>query len=379
MSQLPANGAEGASIPVSVTAVDAKNADASVPHVVAHVPPPCGDAPPPAAATPGSERKRKKKEPRDETKPKKPMSGFLLWMNNPDEKLKIVGGATDMSHKEFTQKAGIMWKAMTDKEQQPWLDSQKEKFEKFYEELAAWKVTKQAEIEAMPEETEEEKKAKEEAMADFRKKHLPKEKGPKRKAEKNDEQDDEKPAKKAKKGATPKEEKPEKKKRKNDQREFEVEAIVDRRKSTTEGSEEDNEYLVKWVGWDHEDNTWEPICNLEHSLEMIATFDKQYSGESVVMEGVLRRLSSFTAEDAEATIALFKDCVKGARSFKGCVQYDLLQCQDEGKGSSFQLVEAWTDEEALSEFAKSEKSVELKKALEEKNITMETMTCKLAC
>jgi len=102
MSQLPANGAEGASIPVSVTAVDAKNADASVPHVVAHVPPPCGDAPPPAAATPGSERKRKKKEPRDETKPKKPMSGFLLWMNNPDEKLKIVGGATDMSHKEFT-------------------------------------------------------------------------------------------------------------------------------------------------------------------------------------------------------------------------------------------------------------------------------------
>jgi len=273
-----------------------------------------------------------------------------------------------------------MWKAMTDKEQQPWLDSQKEKFEKFYEELAAWKVTKQAEIEAMPEETEEEKKAKEEAMADFRKKHLPKEKGPKRKAEKNDEQDDEKPAKKAKKGATPKEEKPEKKKRKKKEEvEFEVEAIVDRRKSTTEGSEEDNEYLVKWVGWDHEDNTWEPICNLEHSLEMIATFDKQYSGESVVMEGVLRRLSSFTAEDAEATIALFKDCVKGARSFKGCVQYDLLQCQDEGKGSSFQLVEAWTDEEALSEFAKSEKSVELKKALEEKNITMETMTCKLAC
>ena len=40
--------------------------------------------------------------------------------------------------------------------------------------------------------------------------------------------------------------------------EYEVEFIVDKR--MLKGKVE---YQVKWKGWDHDDNTWEPVGNLD--------------------------------------------------------------------------------------------------------------------
>ena len=44
----------------------------------------------------------------------------------------------------------------------------------------------------------------------------------------------------------------------SDEEEYEVESICQKR--ITKGKVE---YLVKWKGWSHEDNTWEPIANLD--------------------------------------------------------------------------------------------------------------------
>jgi hypothetical protein len=50
---------------------------------------------------------------------------------------------------------------------------------------------------------------------------------------------------------------------------YEVEAILDsrkRRKKTV--------YLVKWLGYGHEENTWEPLSNLKDAKEALADFRK---------------------------------------------------------------------------------------------------------
>ncbi|BFF97085.1 chromobox protein homolog 1-like [Drosophila madeirensis] len=50
--------------------------------------------------------------------------------------------------------------------------------------------------------------------------------------------------------------------------EYIVERIIDRR--TVNGK---REYYLKWEGYDDEDNTWEPVENLQHCLEMLAECD----------------------------------------------------------------------------------------------------------
>ena len=52
--------------------------------------------------------------------------------------------------------------------------------------------------------------------------------------------------------------------------EFEVETIVKKGKRR-DGS---TEYLVKWTGYPHEENTWEPAQHLDHAAEAIADFEK---------------------------------------------------------------------------------------------------------
>ena len=46
--------------------------------------------------------------------------------------------------------------------------------------------------------------------------------------------------------------------------EWDVESIVDE-KTTRRGVQ----YLVKWVGWPHESNTWEPLENLSGCPEVL--------------------------------------------------------------------------------------------------------------
>ena len=50
-----------------------------------------------------------------------------------------------------------------------------------------------------------------------------------------------------------------------DEEEYEVEKILDVRK----GKKGVKEYLVKWKGWEDEDDlTWEPEANLEESMDL---------------------------------------------------------------------------------------------------------------
>lgn len=60
----------------------------------------------------------------------------------------------------------------------------------------------------------------------------------------------------------------------SDEEEYEVETIIEKR--TRKGK---TEYLVKWKGWDNpDDNTWEPVENLESSEELIKEYEKAHGG-----------------------------------------------------------------------------------------------------
>ena len=75
----------------------------------------------------------------------------------------------------------------------------------------------------------------------------------------------------------------------SDEEEYEVETIVSKR--IRKGKVE---YLVKWKGWDNpDDNTWEPIANLE-CKELIEEYEaahkeKEEEEEKKVTSGVRRK------------------------------------------------------------------------------------------
>ena len=51
---------------------------------------------------------------------------------------------------------------------------------------------------------------------------------------------------------------------------FEVEGIVDKR-----GSGKDVEYLIKWKGYDSEENEWMPLNDLIYIQDMIEEYEHQ--------------------------------------------------------------------------------------------------------
>ncbi|XP_054159060.1 chromobox protein homolog 1-like [Oppia nitens] len=65
-------------------------------------------------------------------------------------------------------------------------------------------------------------------------------------------------------------------KKKKEEEEYDVEDIVAKR---INGGV--IEYLVKWYNYPSEQNTWEPIDNLEGSQEIINEYEVKHSGESV--------------------------------------------------------------------------------------------------
>lgn len=52
---------------------------------------------------------------------------------------------------------------------------------------------------------------------------------------------------------------------------FIVEKILDKRISQTGEAE----YFLKWKGWDHKDNTWEPIRNLSTCLHLVEDYERR--------------------------------------------------------------------------------------------------------
>jgi chromobox protein 1 len=58
----------------------------------------------------------------------------------------------------------------------------------------------------------------------------------------------------------------------DDEAEFEVEAILNRRKRNNK-----LEYFVKWKGYPTSDNTWEPIEHLTNCADLVTTFDYNFN------------------------------------------------------------------------------------------------------
>lgn len=83
-----------------------------------------------------------------------------------------------------------------------------------------------------------------------------------------------------------------------EEEEYEVEEVVDKR--TKRGKPE---YLIKWKGWSHDDNTWEPESNLD-CKKMIEDFEKKQnenqSKKSVTTEKAVKK-KSIEDESANTT------------------------------------------------------------------------------
>jgi hypothetical protein len=55
--------------------------------------------------------------------------------------------------------------------------------------------------------------------------------------------------------------------------EFEAEALLDyRERQVGRSRQKVPEYLVKWLGYSHEHNTWEPVSNLTNCAELIQEY-----------------------------------------------------------------------------------------------------------
>ena len=59
-----------------------------------------------------------------------------------------------------------------------------------------------------------------------------------------------------------------------EEKEYEVEAILKHRQKGRK-----KEYLIKWVGYDDKDNTWEPEDHLAHLPEMLKSYWENYNSK----------------------------------------------------------------------------------------------------
>jgi hypothetical protein len=75
----------------------------------------------------------------------------------------------------------------------------------------------------------------------------------------------------------------------DDEAEFEVEAILNRRRRNNK-----LEYFVKWKGYPTSDNTWEPIEHLANCADLVTTFDYNYSSKSRMSREEKKEINSIS-------------------------------------------------------------------------------------
>ena len=67
--------------------------------------------------------------------------------------------------------------------------------------------------------------------------------------------------------------------------EYEVEAVLAHREKKGRGRQIKREYLIKWVGYEDINNTWEPEDNLEHAREALQTYWDNHGVQARDKEG----------------------------------------------------------------------------------------------
>ena len=63
--------------------------------------------------------------------------------------------------------------------------------------------------------------------------------------------------------------------------EYEVERILDKRVTKRHRKRGAVEYLVKWLGYGHEHNSWEPAKALANAQELVQTFENAHTSVHV--------------------------------------------------------------------------------------------------
>ena len=87
-----------------------------------------------------AKRKRGKKKERDANMPKRPMSGFFLFMN--DARPTIKAENPDMAVKEIAAEAGRRWGTMSDSEKQPFTEQYEEAKEEYKKAMEEYEANK---------------------------------------------------------------------------------------------------------------------------------------------------------------------------------------------------------------------------------------------
>ena len=70
--------------------------------------------------------------------------------------------------------------------------------------------------------------------------------------------------------------------------EYEVECIIDKRIKQA-GRHKVTQYLIKWTGYGHEHNSWEPAANLTHCNKMLQAYERMIEVAAPVPVGQRRR------------------------------------------------------------------------------------------
>ena len=77
------------------------------------------------------------------------------------------------------------------------------------------------------------------------------------------------------------------------EQEYEVEGII---KSRLTGKAKRLQYLIKWRGYPHSDNSWEPAGNLAHAKKMLTEFHKKHPTAPRLLRTLLLYLSRLPKE-----------------------------------------------------------------------------------